>query len=264
VEIPEGEAAAHAARWLGEMDRHGVGRMVTFASVPEEAASVAQGAAASAGRLIPFSVIDPSALGAASRVHRLVESHGMRGLVLFPALHRYDLSQPACAPFLRAVETLRLPLVVHLGVLRIPVRELLGLPAAFDESLAVPARLRGAVERHPGIRFVVPHFGGRHFRELLGLASALPNVFLDTSGSNAWRSEGPEPLPLADVFRRAIDAVGADRILFGTDSSVFPRGWRRDVFEEQRNAMREAGIPAADEALILGGNARCWFEAPAR
>ena len=45
-----------------------------------------------------------------------------------------------------------------------------------------------------------------------------------------------------------------DRLLFGTDSSYFPRGWQRSIFEQQQKALASAGATADDRSLILGGN----------
>ena len=84
------------------------------------------------------------------------------------------------------------------------------------------------------------------------LADLCPNVYLDTSSGNSWmRYEG---LDLATAFRRALDVVGAERLLFGTDSSFFPRGWNFPIFEAQTRALLELGIGSADARLILGGN----------
>jgi len=117
-----------------------------------------------------------------------------------------------------------------------------------------PIDLHAVALRHPGVRFIVPHFGAGYFREALMLADLCPNVYLDTSSSNSWmRFEG---LDLATVFQRALSVVGPNRLLFGTDSSFFPRGWNREIFEVQARAMHELGIGGADARQILGGNLR--------
>jgi hypothetical protein len=43
-------------------------------------------------------------------------------------------------------------------------------------------------------------------------------------------------------------------LLFGTDSSFFPRGWNRPVFEAQTAALETLEVSADDAAAILGGN----------
>ena len=48
--------------------------------------------------------------------------------------------------------------------------------------------------------------------------------------------------------------VGPRKLLFGTDSSFFPRGWNYEIFEQQTRALRELGISAADARLIFGVN----------
>ena len=78
------------------------------------------------------------------------------------------------------------------------------------------------------------------FREALMLGSLCDNVYLDTSSSNSWvRYSG---LTLEEVYGRALEVLGPDKLLFGTDSSWFPRGWQRPVWEEQCRVMEGLGL----------------------
>ena len=61
-------------------------------------------------------------------------------------------------------------------------------------------------------------------------------------------------LTLADVFRTALSVVGPSRLLFGSDSSFFPRGWQKSIFDEQQQVLKALGVSAADQAAIFGGN----------
>jgi hypothetical protein len=61
-------------------------------------------------------------------------------------------------------------------------------------------------------------------------------------------------LTLASVLHSAVSVAGASRILFGTDSSFFPRGWQRVVHDAQKTAAHDAGITDNEQALIFGGN----------
>ncbi|MBV8865361.1 MAG: hypothetical protein JO210_08195, partial [Acidobacteriaceae bacterium] len=51
-----------------------------------------------------------------------------------------------------------------------------------------------------------------------------------------------------------IDLLGPERLLFGTDSSFFPRGWHRAVFDQQTKALYELGLDARQATQILRSN----------
>jgi uncharacterized protein len=103
------------------------------------------------------------------------------------------------------------------------------------------------------VPFIVPHFGAGLLREALMLADTCANVHLDTSSSNGWIRYTPG-LTLEQVFRSALAVAGASRLLFGTDSSFFPRGWQRGIYDQQRQVVATLGASDADAALIFGGN----------
>ena len=84
-------------------------------------------------------------------------------------------------------------------------------------------------------------------------ADQCPNIHLDTSSSNSWMKYHPG-LTLEGVFRQALAVVGPDRLMFGTDSSFFPRGWQKPVYDAQVAALAAIAVTADDRAKILGGN----------
>jgi len=55
------------------------------------------------------------------------------------------------------------------------------------------------------------------------------------------------------VFRTMLAAAGASRLLFGTDSSYFARGWQRPIYAQQK-AIVDAIAGESDAALVFGGN----------
>jgi predicted TIM-barrel fold metal-dependent hydrolase len=84
-------------------------------------------------------------------------------------------------------------------------------------------------------------------------ADQCPTIHLDTSSSNSWIKYHPG-LTLEAVFRQAMAVLGPQRLIFGTDSSFFPRGWQKPVYDAQLAAMKAAGIGPEDQQSILGGN----------
>jgi predicted TIM-barrel fold metal-dependent hydrolase len=103
------------------------------------------------------------------------------------------------------------------------------------------------------VPFVIPHFGAGLLREALMAADACANVHFDTSSSNGWVRYTPD-LTLAAVFKSALAVAGPSRLLFGSDSSFFPRGWQRGIYEEQNAILDSLGVTAADRALVFGEN----------
>jgi predicted TIM-barrel fold metal-dependent hydrolase len=108
-------------------------------------------------------------------------------------------------------------------------------------------------QRFPAVPVIVPHFGAGLFREALMAADQAPNIYLDTSSSNSWMKYHPG-LTLDAVFRQALAVVGSGRLLFGTDSSFFPRGWQSAIYAAQTQALESAGGSAEDRAKIFGEN----------
>jgi predicted TIM-barrel fold metal-dependent hydrolase len=52
-----------------------------------------------------------------------------------------------------------------------------------------------------------------------------------------------------------METIGPERIIFGSDSSYFPRGFAVRYLQDQIRDCRELGIPESDIGLIFAGNA---------
>jgi predicted TIM-barrel fold metal-dependent hydrolase len=189
----------------------------------------------------------PSAGGDLPSAATMVESGPLARGVALPG------DTPAVDDDLLAPSSARPVLFVHCGVLSVGARGKMGLPSPFDVSKGNPLDLHTLALRFPTLPIVIPHFGAGMFREALMLADLCPNVHLDTSSSNRWIRYTPG-LTLEQVFEAALDVVGAERVLFGTDSSFFPRGWHRAVYNQQRTALVSLGVPETKQSLIFGGN----------
>jgi len=251
--LPPQSAAELAGIWAGELDRAGVAGTALIASVPGDQTSVRAAVTAFPGRFYAYAMINPLADNAGAA---LEGSPALHAICLFPAMHRYAIQDARVEALLQKAESVSpAPIVfVHCGALTVGVRKKLGLPSPFDIRFSNPVDLHAVAVAHPRLKFVLPHFGAGYLREALMLADLCPNVYLDTSSSNSWmRYEG---LDLPAVFRRAMDIAGPGRLLFGTDSSFFPRGWHRDILDVQTRALFDLGVGARDARLILGENLR--------
>jgi predicted TIM-barrel fold metal-dependent hydrolase len=242
-----------ADRWVRELDRHGVARTALIASVPGDEQSVAQAVARHPSRFVGFFMVNAGADDAVLRTRAALGEGGLRAMCLFPAMHHVPLDDARTKAVVQAAADHGAAVFVHCGALSIGVRKKLGLPSPFDLRLGDPLAVARLAAQFPTTPFILPHFGAGLFREALMAADLNANVHLDTSSSNGWIRYHPG-LTLASVFRSALAVAGPTRLLFGTDSSFFPRGWQKPILDQQRAALAEAGVSDADQAMVLVGN----------
>lgn len=257
-----GEPEALADRWITELDRQQVSRVALIASVPGDEDSVAAAVAKYPDRFVGFFMLNAGAPDAPDRAARAFGELGLKCACLFPALHRYRLDDERVAKVFEVAAAKRGAIFAHCGYLSMGVRGRLGLPTVLDLRLGDPLALAATAVRFPTVPVIVPHFGAGFFREALMAADACPSIHLDTSSSNAWVKYVPG-LTLGEAFRRALTIVGPDRLIFGTDSSFFPRGWHRVVYGAQRTALDELGVDPAGSEKIFSRNFERIFPLPA-
>jgi predicted TIM-barrel fold metal-dependent hydrolase len=254
-QLPAEDAEQLAATWIQELDRHGVSKAALIASVPGDHDSVVAAVRRYPQRFYGYAMVNPTAPDAIQQVQSGLAGGFIRGLCFFPAMHRYSIQDDRVAALLDLAAAQPSTIAfVHCGVLSVGIRKKLGLPSLFDMRFSNPIDLHAVALRYPQIRFVVPHFGAGYFREALMLCDLCPNIYLDTSSSNSWMRYEEAHLDLRAVYRRALDVAGPRRLLFGTDSSFFPRGWNAQVFEAQTKALYEIGIASETARLIFHDN----------
>lgn len=261
-EMPPDDPAAFAARWIDEFDRHGVSGGMMMASVPGDEESIAAAVAAFPDRIAGAFFLDPTRSYALERVARAFDEMGLSVVCLFPAMHHFSMADNEAVRQIVGLVAERpgKAVFVHCGALSVGARKKLGLQSRFDMRYSNPLDLHKTATEFSSVPFILPHFGAGMFRETLMLADLCPNVYLDTSSSNAWIKYQAAPIDLATVFRRALDVVGHERLLFGTDSSFFPRGWHAAIFETQIRVMQEIGFKPDQARAVLGGNLRLAVE----
>jgi predicted TIM-barrel fold metal-dependent hydrolase len=247
-----------AARWVAELDANGVRRAAMIASLPGDADAVAKAVALNPSRFVGFFMLDPTREDAVAYAARALDE-GLRTICLFPAMHRYPLYDERVARVFELAAGRRggtvdpVTVFVHCGVLSVGVRKKLNLPSPYEMRYGNPLDLHGLALKHPDVAIVIPHFGAGMLREALMLADCCPSVHLDTSSSNGWIKYVPG-LTLEQVCKTALEVVGPERLLFGTDSSFFPRGWHRAIYDRQKAALDAIGVSADAQEKIFAAN----------
>jgi predicted TIM-barrel fold metal-dependent hydrolase len=244
VDVPPPKVQAQ--RWANEVKRYGLEKIVFVTGGGNDA--LAEVVGMYPDRFIGFAHHDPFAPDAAGELHRAVTKLGLRGYkILAPSL-RGRVDDPALDPVWRTAEKLGLPVLIHFGVL--------GGGGGIAQHINInPLVLHDVAKGFPDIPFIVPHFGCGYPRELLHLAWACRNVYVDTSGNNEWTRWMPYPLTLADLFRKFVETLGPERIVFGSDSEWFPRGFAVRYLEEQWQICHQIGLRDTDLQLIFHDNA---------
>ena len=257
-----GDAEALSDHWIAELDRHGVTRAALIASVPGDADAVGVAVSRHPRRFVGLFMVDPTLPDAEATTTRAIDRDGLRGICLFPAMHHCAIEdQRSRRIFDIAAARQGVAAFVHCGLLSVGARKKLGLPSPFDVRFGNPLDLQAIALAHPNLPIIIPHFGAGLFREALMIGDLCSNVLFDTSSSNGW-VKYHHGLTLESVFGQALAVVGPDRLLFGSDSSFFPRGWVKGVYEQQRAALDRLDVGADAREKIFGGNFDRVFPLP--
>ena len=204
-------------------------------------------------KLTGFAHHHPEADNSPRLLEEAVQRHGLKGYKIFAPLVHRPLADPSFRPLWDIAEKYNLPVLIHFGILG-------GGGGIASGTNISPLSLEPVAKAYPTVPFIVPHFGCGYVRDLLQLAWACANVYVDTSGNNEWVRWYPYPLTLQDLFRRFYETVGPKRIIFGSDSSWFPRGFARRYLEDQLRACRQLGLPREAIEQIFSGNARAILQ----
>lgn len=164
-----------------------------------------------------------------------------RGVKIHCHVMKIAPDDPALDVVWRASARWRKPVTIHCG----PEPSLPGY-GVDTHDVSGAARLRKALDRHPGAIAIVPHLGVDETGQFEAMLAEYPGLYLDTT--MACTGYFPyEPSP--EIIRRH-----PSRILYGTDFPNLPYAWDREL-----KALKSLKLPPADEALVLGGNAARLF-----
>jgi len=193
------------------------------------------------GRFIGLGCFDPFSNGAAEETQRCLQENGLSGIGEL-AFYQTGIDRSSLArlePVMEICRNCNLPVLIH-------TNEPIGhqYPGKTPNTLAQIYQL---VVTFPKNKIVLAHWGGGlFFFSLLKkeVKQRLEHVYFDTAASPYLYD--------VNVYRLAIELVGVEKILFGSDFPLLPPA---RYFDE----MKAAGLSEAEMQLICGGNAAELF-----
>lgn len=180
-------------------------------------------------RFVPFGTVHPE-LSPADNL-RSLQDNGIRGVKLHPLFQDLSLADPRVIAIAAALADADITVITHAGA---------GGDAAASER-GSPTALRALLDAVPGLRLIACHFGGYQRLDEAEKQMVGSRAVLETSWPPA--TAGLDP----DRVRGIIARHGADRVVFGSDWPMTDPG-------AEIAAIRALGLPASQEAAILGGN----------
>jgi predicted TIM-barrel fold metal-dependent hydrolase len=195
-------------------------------------------------QFIGFTSVDPREENAPELVRKDIKA-GLKGLKLYPVNRAFSVSDEKCYPVYEAAEKLKIPITIHFGI---------SIGYFSDLRYGNPIDLHPVARDFPDVIFILAHFGCGFLRESLFLSYQCQNIYFDTSSSNRWIDYLPYKIDLKSVFEKFLGVLGPERLIFGTDSNFFPRGYRNNILEEQMAILHSLGVREEDKAKIFGEN----------
>lgn len=175
-----------------------------------------------------------------------IKDRGLKGFKIHPVYQDVDIDSPVFMRILKRAADLDLIVITHAGMD-------IGFPGVVRCS---PKMCRHVIEETGRFRFVLAHMGGwKNWDEVPDMFRDT-GVYADTSFSSEsyhrlddyWSEEDAKMLD-QDGFMRIINALGADHILFGTDSP-----WSKQT--ETVSFISKLPLSENDKRMIFSGNAR--------
>ncbi|MEU6606340.1 amidohydrolase family protein [Streptomyces shenzhenensis] len=213
-------------------------------------------------------------------LERCVKELGVVGVQLACHYGQLYLDDPVFEPYLKVIEKLDIPVIVHHTPLPVEWRSVIdytNLRREFgrivDQATAVGRELfSGMFDRMPGLRFVHTMLGGNWFANTALLTPhksnkkeaidrldptggdkiqgyLRDNIFFDLTHPHSWGKEQVEC---------ALKVNGADHYMFGSSFPVF-YGWMSQGVEFIKDTVE---VSDEERELVLSGNAKRLFRLP--
>lgn len=242
-------------RLLASMDQHGISHAVLHSLEPLTATkNIVELIEPHRDRISLFASVHRDEPDPVGYFREFVEAGVVKGLKIHPQVGGF-----ACGElFDKVIDVARyasdhgLPIMIHTG--HIPVERLKGIAGCSDIEALEP--LLAAL---PEAKIILGHIGWESWRRALEMGQQYPNVYVESS----WQH--------ARVIRRAVDVLGQDRVLFGSDFPLFNQPFAleqvREALTPQEfvsvasvNGMRLLGLHREREAAVSGAGSNAQVQ----
>lgn len=200
---------------------------------------------------------------------RAVKEYKLKGIMVNSSVNGEYLDSPRATPFFQLVTELDVPLFIHppkftignekMEIFRLP--EMVG--RLFDTTLSLTRFiLTGGLEKFPKLKMVCAHVGGAlpmlpgrlgfgyELRHDMSFGPWEPDVITRPPATYIAQLYFDTVSLHPPAVQCAIDTIGIDHVVFGSDSPPVPIALTRSV-----DVVRALRISAEDKKKILGGNA---------
>jgi aminocarboxymuconate-semialdehyde decarboxylase len=200
---------------------------------------------------------------------KAIRDYRLKGIMINTSVDGEYLDSPRATPFFELVSRLNVPLFVHppkftignekMEIFRLP--EMIGRP--FDTTLALTRFIfTGGFERFPNLKMVCAHVGGAlpmlpgrygvgyELRKDVSFGPWEPDVMTRPPASYMSQLYVDTVSYHPAAVQCAIDTMGIDHVVFGSDSPPVPIPLKRAV-----ETVHGLKVSDQDKQKILGGNA---------
>ena len=198
-------------------------------------------------RFIAFAAINPLASKAIDEL-KAARDYGFRGIgEILPAVQGFSVRDPDWHEIVEFAIDSSWPINFH-------VTEPVGHP--YPGKISTPFEdFQWLAETYPELKIILSHWGGLlPFYEL--------NKHVRKCLSNVWYDVAASPLLYdSTIFRSAVDIVGSEKVLYGSDYPLrlYPSKQDTPDFSTFLDEIQNAGLTDAELKNILGDNASRLF-----
>ncbi len=147
-------------------------------------------------------------------------NEGAQGIKLHPSLQGFLLCDNLVYPILEFAREVNVPIYFHTGT----------------PAYSQPMHVAELALRFPEVNLIMGHMGSTDFWiDAVPAAQLAQNIYVDTSWS------------LPDKIRHAIESLGVDRVLFGSDSPL-------STYHVEMGCINATSLDENEKAMLMGNN----------